>query len=603
MEAFGGFVMQGNVVIGLIVFLILTIINFVVITKGSGRIAEVAARFSLDAMPGKQMAIDADLAAGIIDDNTAKEKRKEIESESNFYGAMDGANKFVRGDAIAGLIITFINLIGGIIVGVAQKNLSFNSAIKTYTILTIGDGLVSQIPSLVISMAAGLLVTRSGSNETAGTDIIHQLSKYPQALLITGILTSLMAFLPGLPFMPFFIITCLIGYVSYIAFIRLEKEENNLHENNGYANNNPSSENRMDSFEGLSSNNIENNQEDTKQMPVLYPISIEIGYNLIEFITDKNSKLANNIQRLRSQFIEDYGFNIPKINVQDSIFNDMDSYNIKIKNIIAGSSLVRMDKIMVINNNGGEINIKGEKVTEPAFGIEAKWIDREYRNQAMLDNLNIVEPHTVIVTHLSEIIKENISELLSYSLTKEMVDNIEKTHPDLIKDTIPEVISIDKLQKILCSLLEEKVSIRDLPTIIEASAEGFRNNRNIIDTIEIVRRKLSRQISLSNVNKDGVIDVIQLSKEWEQNFINSFVVNENGKILSMAPSMIQQFVDIVKEKLENSNNSLNANIVILTNSYIRYYVKSIIEKFLPSCNVMSQEEIYHKTKINTVDII
>ncbi|CAN0585893.1 unnamed protein product, partial [Ectocarpus sp. 12 AP-2014] len=433
-EAFGGFVMQGNVVIGMIVFLILTLINFIVITKGSGRIAEVAARFSLDAMPGKQMAIDADLAAGLVDEKTAKSRRKELEDESTFFGAMDGANKFVRGDAIAGLIITFINLIGGMIVGILQKGLSFDVAVQTYTILTIGDGLVSQIPSLIISMSAGLLVTKAGTSGTTDKLIFGQLGKHPRALTMTSIVTGLMAFLPGLPFIPFAIISGIIGGTAYGIY--------NINGKGSLATGYSASGGKKSSSDAKSTSETGDKAgEDTEKISDVLQIDLirlEIGYGLMSIVNNNNGhNLTEQIKGLRKQIIKEYGFVMPAVRIQDNIQLDTDAYVIKIKELEAGRGFVRPGKLMIMDPQGSDIDIPGESTKEPAFGLPAKWIDESYKEEALFNNCTVVDPSTVITTHLTEQIKENITDLLSYSETQKLLDKLGDEHKQLVKDVIP----------------------------------------------------------------------------------------------------------------------------------------------------------------------
>jgi len=596
-EAFGGFVMQGNVVIGLIVFLILTLINFIVITKGSGRIAEVAARFSLDAMPGKQMAIDADLAAGLLDEATAKKRRKELEDESTFFGAMDGANKFVRGDAIAGLIITFVNLIGGMIVGIVQKDLSFDVAVQTYTMLTIGDGLVSQIPSLIISMSAGLLVTKAGSTGSTDKLIFGQLSNYPQALMMTSIVIALMAFLPGLPFVPFAIISFAIGGAAYSIFISRKKEGA------------PIVGARDASDKAGSEGDISGDAGDSyadKISEVLHLdlIRVEIGYGLMSLVNNSNGhNLTEQIKGLRKQIIQEYGFIMPSVRIQDNIQLDTDTYVIKIKELEAGRGIVRPGKLMIMDPQGTDIDIPGESTKEPAFGLPAKWIEESYKEEALFNNCTVVDPSTVMTTHLTELIKENITDLLSYSETQKLLNQMNEEHKQLVKDIIPDVVSIASLQKVLQNLLSEMISIRDLPSILESIADAARANKNLMSMTEAVRAQLSRQICHHNTNREGFIPIVALSPEWERVFIESLVDDGSGdKQLSMSPSKLQDFV--VKIKKAFDEQAVKGHVpVLLTSAYTRPYVRSVVERFRPSTVVMSQNEIHYKAKIRTLDSI
>lgn len=593
-QAFGSFVMQGNVVIGLIVFLILTLINFIVITKGSGRIAEVAARFSLDAMPGKQMAIDADLAAGLVDENGAKIRRKTLEDESTFYGAMDGANKFVRGDAIAGLVITFINLIGGMIVGILQKDLSFDVAVQTYTILTIGDGLVSQIPSLIISMSAGLLVTKAGSSESANQMIFDQLGKYPQALMLTSIVTGLMAFLPGLPFIPFALITLASGGTAYLIYIK-QNDKKNLK---------PSTNTSLDNIKEQSGGQDASGSLQIAETLQLDLIRLEIGYGLMSLINNHNGhNLTEQIKGLRKQIAQEYGFIMPTVRIQDNIQLDNDSYIIKIKELEAGRGFVRPGKLMIMDSQGGNVNIPGETTKEPSFGLPAKWIEETYKEEALFNNCTIVDPATVITTHITELLKENITDLLSYSETQKLLDNLSDEHKQLVKDVIPDIVSVASLQKVLQNLLSEMISIRDLPAILESVAESARANKNLMAMTEAVRVQLSRQICHYNTNKEGFIPIIAMSPEWERTFIESLVDDGTGnKQLSMPPSRLQEFVAKIKKAFDDQ--AIKGYIpVLLTNSYTRPYIRSVIERFRPATVVMSQNEIHYKAKIRTLDSI
>ena len=598
-EAFGGFVMQGNVVIGMIVFLILTLINFIVITKGSGRIAEVAARFSLDAMPGKQMAIDADLAAGLIDEKSAKSRRKELEDESTFFGAMDGANKFVRGDAIAGLIITFINLIGGMVVGILQKGLTFDVAVQTYTILTIGDGLVSQIPSLIISMSAGLLVTKAGASGTTDKLIFGQLGKYPQALMMTSIVTGLMAFLPGLPFIPFAIISGVIGGAAYGIYNTNNQE--GMAASYGASGGTPAMAGSVGEGEAADTGEDSEKISDVLQIDL---IRLEIGYGLMPIVSNNNGhNLTEQIKGLRKQIVQEYGFVMPAVRIQDNIQLDTDTYVIKIKELEAGRGVVRPGKLMIIDPQGSDVDIPGESTKEPAFGLPAKWIDESYKEEALFNNCTVVDPSTVITTHLTEQIKENITDLLSYSETQKLLDKLADEHKQLVKDVIPDIVSVATLQKVLQNLLSEMISIRDLPNILESIADAARANKNLMAMTEAVRVQLSRQICHHNTNREGFIPIVALSPEWERVFIESLVDDGSGdKQLSMQPSKLQEFVKSVKKAFDDQ--AIKGHIpVLLTSAYTRPYVHSVVERFRPATVVMSQNEIHYKAKIRTLDSI
>lgn len=591
-EAFGSFVMQGNVVIGLIVFLILTIINFVVITKGSGRIAEVAARFSLDSMPGKQMAIDADLSAGLIDESTARSRRKEIEEESTFYGAMDGANKFVRGDAIAGVIITFINLVGGMIIGMMQRGMSFESAVKTYTLLTIGDGLVTQIPSLVISLAAGLLVTKSGVIGSTDKAVFGQLSKYPQALAITSAVTALMAFLPGLPFSPFFILAVMSGTISYLL-----NEFNKESAANELSSQTAGGKGEAAKAEGAPTSEL------AASRLAMDPITLELGYGLLVLLNSQQGhRLSEQVKALRKQMVKDYGFVMPQVRVKDNLQLNHNSYLIRIKELDTATGEVMPDKIMVMDNKGGEIEIAGIDTKEPTFGLSAKWINPTQKDEALFKNYTVVDPSTVITTHLTEVVKENITELLSYTEVQKMLDDIGEEHKKLLKDVVPELVTVATLQKVLHNLLSESISVRDLPSILEATADAVRSTKSITSVTEHVRMRLSRQICHEYTNQEGFIPVVTLSQDWENKFAESLIPDGEEHQLVMQPSMMQEFVAIIKKMYDEQ--AMKGYIpILMTSSNIRPFVRSILERFRPLTAVMSQNEVHFKAKIRTLGVI
>ena len=577
-NAFGNFVMEGNIVIGLIVFAIITIINFVVITKGSGRIAEVAARFSLDAMPGKQMAIDADLSAGLIKEDEARARRKALEDESTFFGAMDGANKFVRGDAIAGLLIIFINLIGGIVIGLVQKNLSFDAALKSYSLLTIGDGLVSQVPALIVSLAAGLLVSKSGMVGSTDKAIFGQFGQFPQALWIASIVIALMSFMPGIPtfhFLVVAIITSGLGFVAKYADKIIETDKKQ----------------EASSLE-------EKEEESITQLLHIDTIKLELGYHLLALINyHKGHKLTDQIKALRKQIAKDLGFIIPSVRIQDNMQLPTNTYVIRIKNVECGRGNINPDKYLIMDPQGGEITIPGDKTTEPAFGLPALWIEEKFKEEASFKNYTIVDPPTIITTHLTEIIKENVTELLSYSETQKLINELPEEHKKLVNAIIPDKISISVLQKVLQNLLSENISIRDLTLILEAISEVSGATKNSSLLTEHVRARLARQISHSLADEEGNISVLALSSEWEKLFVDSIMQLPNDeKQLSMEPMKIQEFYNICRKKLDEIAMQ-GVSPSVLVNPMIRPYVRSVIAGFNPGTPVLSQNEIYSRIKL------
>jgi len=586
-EAFGDYITGNNYVIGIIIFGILTLVNFVVITKGSGRIAEVAARFSLDAMPGKQMAIDADLSAGLIDEDSARERRTELESESNFFGSMDGAAKFVRGDAIAGLLITFINIIGGMIIGIAQQNLSFSQAAQNYTVLTVGDGLVSQVPALIVSIAAGLLVSKSSGTGSTDKALFGQLGNYPRALGISSVLMCAMSFLPGMPFLPFIILSSLAGSAAWTLHKRKQDKTSDT----------------------AKAENIKQNQENmTEEQSISQALSIdtirlEMGYALLSLVNNEEDKmLTSQIKNIRKQIASEVGFVMPAVRIQDNLQLDSNEYRIYIKEIDSGHGNVKPNFLLAMDPSGKPVDLPGEQTKEPSFGLSATWIEPNLRDEAQFKGYTVVDPQTVIATHLAELIRENMPDLLNYSETQKLLDELPKQYEKLVADIIPTQISLGGFQRILQNLLGENVSIRDLPTIIEGISEAASYSRNINAITENVRVRLARQISDTSTGPEGYIPFITLSPEWEQIFIDSLIGEGDDKQLSLAPSKLQEFIKIVKNKF-STHMAQGVNAILLTSPSTRSYVRSLVERFRPQTIVMSQNEVHSKAKIKTIDQI
>ncbi len=584
-EAFSSFIMSGNFVIGIIVFGILVIINFIVITKGSGRIAEVSARFTLDAMPGKQMAIDADLSTGLIDEDTARSRRRELEDESSFFGAMDGASKFVRGDAIAGLLITFINIIGGIIIGVAQMDLTFAEAADSYTRLTVGDGLVTQIPALIVSTAAGLMVTKAGVREATDKALFGQLGGQPRAMGMCSFLLGSLALLPGIPMLPFITLSAITGGIAWYVNRDLKRDQE------------------------VARRRIEEAEVEpapTAEEPISIALRIdylrlELGYGLLTLINAprEGQRLTDQIKALRRQMAIDVGFVMPSVRIQDNMQLPANTYVIRVKEIEAGRGDLRPSMMLVMDPRGEDITLPGEKTSEPTFGLPAMWIEDTNREEALFRGYTVVDPATVITTHITEVIKDNMAELLSYAESQKLLDDLEKEHQKLIADMIPNQISIGGVQRVLQNLLAERVSIRDLPTILEGISEACGHTRNVIMITEHVRARLSRQISDMNTGEQEFIAMITLSPEWEQTFAESLVGTDDDRQLSMAPSRLQEFITALRNAFERQA-MMGETPVLLTSPSIRPYVRSIVERFRPMTMVMSQNEVHPKARIKTV---
>ncbi len=582
-EAFGGFVMQDNFVIGVIVFAILTIVNFVVVTKGAGRIAEVAARFSLDAMPGKQMAVDADLSAGLIDEKEAKFRRSQLEQESTFFGSMDGAAKFVRGDAIAGLLIVFINIIAGMIIGMAQKDLDFSTAASTYTHLTIGDGLVSQIPALIVSVAAGMLVSKAGVSGSAEKALFAQLSKYPQALTLSSVLMLFLAAMPGIPAVPFLIIA---GGAGFAAWRTTQARKKII-----------ASKEEADKEAAAA---VPVAEEPISKALAIDNIRIELGYGLLPLVNAPEAgRLTEQIKGLRRQLAEDMGFILPSVRIQDNLQLPPNTYIVRIKEIEAGRGEIRPDMLLCMSPTGERVDLPGENTREPTFGLPAMWIGNDYREEAHFRGYTVVDPATVITTHVTEIIKDNMQDLLSYAETQKLLDELPATHQKLIADVIPGKITLTGLQRVLQNLVGERVSIRDLPTILEGVAEATGFTHSVTMITEHVRSRMARQLCDQHSNAAGILPLVTLSGDWEQAFAESLVGQGEEKQLAMPPSRLQQFIQSVRTVYEDMAMKGEAP-VMLTSPAIRPYVRSIIERFRPQTTIMSQNEIHPRARIKTL---
>ena len=580
-EAFGGFVMGGNFVIGIIVFGILVIVNFVVITKGSGRIAEVSARFSLDAMPGKQMAIDADLSAGLIDEAEARNRRRSLEDESNFFGSMDGAAKFVRGDAIAGLLITGINVIGGMIIGVAQQDMSFGEAGRVYTLLTVGDGLVTQIPAIIVSTAAGLLVSKSSAVGSADKALFGQLGGYPRALGLSSFIMLSLALLPGIPAIPFLLLAAIAGGLAWSS--------NKAQETAAAA--------AVEESKAATAPVAEDPISTALQID---QIRLELGYGLLPMINSKvGQRLTDQIKSLRRQLAQEVGFVLPSVRIQDNLQLPANTYVIRVKEIESGRGELRPNMLLVMDPKGAKIALSGEETTEPTFGLPAVWLDPSAREEALFRGYTVVDPPTVITTHLTELIKDNMAELLSYAETQKLLDELDQTQQKLVADLIPNSISVGGLQRILQNLLGERVSIRDLPTILEGVSEACGYTRNVPAITEHVRTRLARQISMAQLNEHNILPMITLSPEWEQAFNEAILGEGEERRLSMAPSKLQDFIRVVRTTFEE--HAMRGELpVLLTSPPVRPFVRSIVERFRPATVVMSQNEVYAKTQLKTL---
>ena len=580
-ETFGKLMMGGNFVIGVIVFAILVIVNFVVITKGSGRIAEVAARFTLDSMPGKQMAIDADLSSGLVDQDEAKKRRKELEQESTFFGAMDGASKFVRGDAVAGLVIVAINVIGGVLIGVIQHKVPIGQAFSTYTIMTIGDGLVTQIPALIISIAAGFLVSKAGVEGSADKALVAQLAMNPISLGMVSAASGVIALIPGMPLAPFALISVGAGALAWNRSRAASEPEVVV----------------------APAASTENQEEPIAQTLAIDEIKIELGYGLLPLINDlEGRRLTDQIKALRRTLAADFGFVMPSVRILDNMRLPSMGYCLRIKEMEAGSGEVRIGSLMAMDPRGGQVELPGDHVKEPAFGLPATWIDDNLREEASFRGYTIVDPATVLTTHLTEILKDNMPDLLTYAEVQKLLKDLPAEQKKLVDDLIPTIVTATTIQRVLQALLRERISIRDLPAILEGIGEAAPHTASITLLVEQVRGRLSRQLCYAHKADDGTLPIVTLTAEWENAFAEALVGQGDERQLALAPSRLQDFIRSVRETFERAALAGDSPI-LLTSPTVRPYVRSIIERFRGQTPVLSQNEIHPRARLKTVGTI
>ncbi|SHJ58425.1 flagellar biosynthesis protein FlhA [Anaerobranca californiensis DSM 14826] len=587
-EAFGNFVVGGNVAVGLIIFTILVIIQFIVITKGSERVAEVAARFTLDAMPGKQMAIDADLNAGLINEQQAKERRKIIEREADFYGAMDGASKFVKGDAIAGIIITFINIVGGLALGVISFNLTIGQAAQKYSLLSVGDGLVSQIPALLISTSTGIMVTRAASESNLGDDVISQLFKNPKVMyIIAGILVVLGIF-PGLPTFSFLIMSLFFTIIGYFSAKKVKELELVEREKEVTA-----------TTEDIDSSS----PEMVYNMLQIDPLELEFGYGLIAlFDKDQGGDLLDRVVMIRRQLAVDLGMVVPIIRIRDNIQLPANDYLIKIKGVEVSQGTVYPNKLMALDPGTVTETIKGEETIEPAFGLPALWIGSNDRENAENKGYTVVDPPSIIATHLTEVIKKHAHELLGRQEVKALLDNLKKTNPAVVEELVPSILTLGDVQKVLGNLLREGISIKNLPTILEILADYGPLIKDPDTLTEYVRQGLSRQISNYLKVYGTPLPAITLDQSIEELISSSIQRTEHGNYLSIDPINTQTIIDRLREVYEDVL-SQGYNPVVITAPLVRLYFKRLVENSFPHLVVISYNELDSKLEVQIIGTV
>ncbi|WP_246939888.1 flagellar biosynthesis protein FlhA [Bacillus pinisoli] len=585
-DTFGNFVIGGNALVGFVVFLILIIIQFMVITKGSERVSEVAARFTLDAMPGKQMAIDADLNAGLISEKHATERREKIQREADFYGAMDGASKFVKGDAIAGIIITIINILFGIVIGMVQMDLSINESVQTFVILTVGDGLVSQIPALMISTATGIIVTRAASDGNLGTDITTQLFAFPKMLYVAGATIFLLGVATPLNDLLTIPIAGLLAFGGFMLGRVKEPDEQEL-----------------EALEEMIETDEMKSPESVVNLLNVDPIEFEFGYGLIPLAdTNQGGDLLDRVVMIRRQLAIELGIVIPVVRIRDNIQLQPNEYRLKIKgNEVARGELL-LDHYLAMSPGMDDDAVEGIDTIEPSFGLPAKWITDDVKERAEMFGYTVVDPPSVVSTHITELLKTNAHELLGRQETKQLVDHIKDSYPILVEEVTPNPLSIGDIQKVLAKLLREKVSIRNLPIVFETLADFGKMTTDTDILTEYVRQALARQITSQFVNEGDVLRVVTLSGRVEKAVAEGVQQTEHGNYLSLDPTVSQNIIQAVATQVEQLSLQEQQSI-ILCSPAVRMYVKQLIERYLPNVPVLSYNELEANVEVQSVGVV
>ncbi len=582
-KAFGAFVVGGNYVVGMIIFFILVVINFVVITKGAGRVSEVAARFTLDAMPGKQMSIDADLNAGLIDDQEARRRRKEIEREADFYGAMDGASKFVRGDAIAGIVITLINILGGLIIGIAQQGMPLAEAARTYTLLTVGDGLVSQIPALIISTAAGMVVTRAAAESNMGKEMVSQVLFQPRAISIAAGIILFFGLVPGLPGIPFFTLAAVMGGVAFAAHQAAKKAK------------------AAEVLEAGEAQALP--PEPVEALLPLDILGLEVGYGLIPIVDkEQNGELLDRIRSIRNQFAVEMGIIVPPMHIRDNLQLKPGEYVILLKGNEVGRGELMLGHYLAMDPGTAKGELPGIPTREPAFGLPAFWIEEKDKDQAQFQGYTVVDHSTIIATHISEIIRRYAHELLGRQETQSLIDNLARQYPKVVEELIPDLLSLGEVQKVLQNLLRERVSIRDMRTILETLADYAPMTKNVVLLTEYVRQSLARSITRQVQQPDGTVNVMTLDPALEEKIAASIKHTERESYLALDPKTSEEIIMSLQKAMQTFAVH-NLPPVILCSPVVRPHLKRLVERFIPDLMVLSHNELSDTSKVKSLGVV
>jgi flagellar biosynthesis protein FlhA len=571
-QSFGNFVVGGNYAVGIVIFVILVIINFIVITKGAGRVAEVAARFTLDAMPGKQMAIDADLNAGLINEDEARRRRSEIAREADFYGAMDGASKFVRGDAIAGIMIVVVNVIGGILIGVLQKGMDVGAAAETFTLLTIGDGLVSQIPALIISTAAGIIVTRTATSTNYSQEFAKQLLMKPKAIGAAAGIMGFMAIIPGLPKIPFILIALGLGFTSRHLNQKTATEE-------------------ADKLAKVESDKLKPASEKLESLLPVDLLELEVGYGLINIVdAEQNGDLLERISNIRKQFALDLGIIVPPLRIRDNLELKPGDYQVLLKSVQIGSGSLMVGHLLAMDPGNVMDRLSGVKTKEPAFGLDALWITSKQKEEATYAGYTVVDLSTVIATHLTELVRAHSSELLGRQELQQLLDSFKQTSPKVVEDLIPNLLPVGTVLKVMKNLLRESVSVRDLRTILEALADHAPTQKDPQVLTEHVRTALARTITKKLAGSDGQIQLLTLDRKIEETIASGIIHTDQGQQLSVDPEFVRAFIaELNTQAIELASQASQA--VVLCSPLIRSHLKTLVDRFIPNVVVLSHNEI------------
>ena len=583
-KAFGGFVVGGNYVVGAIVFMVLVLINLMVITKGSGRIGEVAARFTLDAMPGKQMSIDADLNAGLIDETEAKARRMEISREADFYGAMDGASKFVKGDAIAGIIITLINIVGGLAIGVLQNGMGFGDAAQTYTLLTVGDGLVTQIPALMISTAAGIVVSRAGSQSTLGNEMASQILTEPRALFVASAVLFGFGMVPGLPTVPFVVLSVIAGSIAFVITKTRKADAAKARE--------------VEAAESTSKAPAR-----IEAVPPVDVLAMEVGYGLIPLVdANQGGQFMERVKSIREQMAQDMGIVVPPIHIQDNMKLKPNAYSILLRgNEVARGELMK-NHFLAMNPGTASEEIDGMATKEPTYGLPAVWIKEKDRENALTKGYTVVDLGTVLITHVSDVIRRHSHECVGRQEVQKLLDNLKTSNPKVIEELIPNLLSLGAVVRVLQNLLREQIPIRDLVTILETLADWAPMAKDPDLLTEYVRQSLRRTITTSHQSPDGSISVITLDPHIEKAIADALQQNDHGSLLPLEPQLAQKIIGSLTEHMERFSE-LTAQPVVLCSPQIRPHFKRLVERFVPDLSVLSYNEIVSSAKIQSIGTV